>query len=328
MISTRVYYSTTKPHGASQDMIYLNTIFKSMLPNSEMIKDFSYKSSDLAVIHAHVNRRIQNMSPEQILKTIKNREKGDFVCFRRYVIEQQKLNGGHVLFSDSNFFKYKEGRSRGNDFYLRYSLNGVDPTLGYYFDGDVDPSRWEQISKDFGITLKPWRQNGNEIVILMQRHNGWSMNGQSAIEWCINTIAKIRSHTNRKIVIRKHPGDKVKEFLNDFRQLPNCNSNVHISVNRDILQDLSTAWCTITYNSSPGIISSIEGIPTFVTDPDPRRSHAFEVSNTDLSRIESPLMIDRQKWIERVSMSHYNVSDIKRGILKKNIERHIKKNGK
>jgi len=65
-----------------------------------------------------------------------------------------------------------------------------------------------------------------------------------------------------------------------------------------------------------------------VLDPIPARSHAFEISNTDISRIEDPLMPDRQGWIERISMSHYKVSDIQSGLLKNNIERYIQKHGK
>lgn len=328
MTSTRVYLGTTKNESLRENYIYMSAIWKSMLPDSKIIKDFSYEKSDLAVIHAYVNKRIQDMTPEEVLRTINEIGKGDFVCFRRYVIEQQKMNNGHVLFSDSNFFKYKESINKGNNFYLRYSLNGVDPTSGYYFDDEVDPSRWRQISKDFGISLKPWRQNGNSILILMQRHNGWSMNDTSSIDWCINTIKEIRKYSDRNIIIRRHPRDKVKEFLSKFNELPNCDRNVHISFNKDILQDLSTAWCTVTYNSSPGIISAVEGVPTFVLDPIPARSHAFQIANLDLSRIEDPLMPDRQAWIERISMSHYKVSDIQSGILKNKIERFIQKNGK
>ncbi len=32
------------------------------------------------------------LTPEEVLKTIEERGKGDFVCFRRHVIEQQKIN--------------------------------------------------------------------------------------------------------------------------------------------------------------------------------------------------------------------------------------------
>ena len=80
-----------------------------------------------------------------------------------------------------------------------------------------------------------------------------------------------------------------------------------------ILDDLKNAWATITYNSSPGVASAIEGVPVFVTDKTPEKSQAHSVSNTDLNTIETPIMPDRQLWIEGIAMSHYNFNDLKDG---------------
>ena len=70
---------------------------------------------------------------------------------------------------------------------------------------------------------------------------------------------------------------------------------------------------TITYNSSPGVASAIEGIPLFVTDPTPQISQAFPVANTDLSQIETPDVFERQQWIEKLAMSHFNFADLEKG---------------
>jgi hypothetical protein len=59
----------------------------------------------------------------------------------------------------------------------------------------------------------------------------------------------------------------------------------------------------------------------FVTDPNPRISQAYEVSNHSLSLLENPQMPDRQGWIERISMSHWNNEDVLTG----QAWRHIKK---
>jgi hypothetical protein len=198
--------------------------------------------------------------------------------------------------------------------------------IWYYFDDEIDPSRWKQISKDYGLKLKPWRKTGDKILILMQRHNGWSMNNEDSIEWCTSVIKEIRKYSDRDIIIRRHPRDKVKQYLENFYKLPNCGKNIYISNSKDIVEDLSKSWCTITYNSSPGIISAIEGVPTFVLDPISKRSHAFDIANLDISSIENPLMPDRERWIEKISMSHYKISDIKAGMLKNRIERYFQKN--
>ena len=34
-----------------------------------------------------------------------------------------------------------------------------------------------------------------------------------------------------------------------------------------LLKDLHDAWCVISYNSSPGVVSRCWGVPVFVLDP-------------------------------------------------------------
>jgi hypothetical protein len=98
---------------------------------------------------------------------------------------------------------------------------------------------------------------------------------------------------------------------------------VFLSVKENIADDLRGAWATITYNSSPGVVSAIEGIPTFVTDPDPRNSQAYDIANTDLSKIEDPNMPERLEWIRKVSMSHWNFEDLKSGEAWKHMRNYL-----
>ena len=55
---------------------------------------------------------------------------------------------------------------------------------------------------------------------------------------------------------------------------------------RTLMQDLMNAYCVISYNSSPAVVSAIEGVPIFVLDPE--RSQAKEVANTNLRDLENP----------------------------------------
>ena len=57
----------------------------------------------------------------------------------------------------------------------------------------------------------------------------------------------------------------------------------------------------------------IEGVPVFVTDPFPERSQACAVANKKFSDIESPKEFDRQDWIERLCMSHWNFDELSSG---------------
>jgi hypothetical protein len=225
---------------------------------------------------------------------------------RQHAVELQKKNQRRSLIVDSSLFLYS---NKSNPLhYLRYSFDGVFPTTGFYFDQDIDSERWNQISKDLGINLKPWRTQGNHILICLQRNGGWSMRGLDVIQWMNNTIKEIRKYSQRPIVVRAHPGDKkIGGYLKVNHNL------VSLSTKPDLREDLRNAWATVVYNSSPSVASILEGIPAFLTDPQPEHSQSLAVANTDISKIENPIMIDRQAWVERLSMCHWKFEELKSG---------------
>lgn len=225
---------------------------------------------------------------------------------RRSAYDRQISRGKKALIVDSNLFLYANKLNPKH--YLRYSFNGVFPTTGFYFDTDIDPTRWQKISKDFNIELKPFRSNGNHILICLQRHGGWSMRGLSTIDWVNKTISEIKKYSNRPIVVRTHPGDKK---INRILRIDH--PDVTISKNEKLTDDFKNAWATVVYNSSPSVASIIEGIPSFLTDPEPKHSQSYEVANLDLKNIENPILIDRQQWIEKLSMCHWSFDELRSG---------------
>jgi hypothetical protein len=250
---------------------------------------FDLIDCDLAVIQGFVHEQ-GKVLPHLIL--------------RKQILEKQAHNKKNTLIADSNLFLYSN--TVNPQHYLRYSLNGIFPTTGFYFDKNIIPERWTKISKNLNLDLKPWRKSGNHILICAQRNGGWSMQGYNVIDWIKNTINEIRKHSDRPIIVRGHPGDKKTSFqgLQKF---------VKISTQTNLIDDLRNSWATITYNSSPGVASAIEGIPVFVLDKNFLNSQASDVANKDLQFIEAPKMPERQTWIEKISMSHWNFEELKSG---------------
>lgn len=226
---------------------------------------------------------------------------------RKLVSETQKKAGKHTLIVDSNLFNYNVGKEHHLQ-YLRYSLNGVFPTTGNYFNSVIDPMRWKIISQDLNINLKDWRTNGNHILICTQRNGGWSMKGLDVMQWVYQMIGEIRKITDRPIVVRGHPGDKqAKSYLGIKTK------KWQLSTNQNITDDFKNCWAVITYNSSPGVAAAIEGIPVFVTDPEARMSQAFDVANTKLSELENPQIFERQQWLEKLAMCHWKFEELSNG---------------
>ena len=250
----------------------------------EIVESVNIVNSDVAVIQGFVHQDISR--PHLLL--------------RRGILDSNP----NTVVIDSNLFQFSNPDLQ--NYYLRYSLNGIFPTTGFYFDNKLDTSRWQAISKKLNIHMLDWRTAGGHVLICLQRVDGWSMCGSNVQDWLDQTVAKIRQYTNRPIVVRKHPGDRRQDHLKFSKKY-------HVSTNPSILQDLKNCWATITYNSSPGIASLINGVPVFVTDPVPQQSQTWPVCDTDLSLIETPTMHDRSEWIHRISQSHWNDDEVASG---------------
>jgi hypothetical protein len=299
---TVTVYHKTVPNLKSQEKIDLLKFFSQ---GSSVIEDqvfdsydYQYIPSDVAVIQGWINTG--------------GSKTGIHLSLRDTVVREQLKRNKYVIAVDSNLFLYSN--TDNPQHYLRYSFNGVFPNTGIYCDTLIDSARWKKISNNLGIYLKDYRATGNHILLCLQRNGGWSMSGVDVQDWAVETISKIRSYTDRPILIRPHPGDKAsREYLDpcSAKCRIKFSKNVVLSANSNLVDDLRNCWAAINYNSSPVVGAAIEGVPIFVMDP--ARSQCTEVANTDLSQIENPQMFDRQKWVERLSMFHWNFDELKSG---------------
>lgn len=231
---------------------------------------------------------------------------GAHLILRQQVIDHQRSKNRHVMIIDSNLYGFLAPQDFNR--YLRYSLDGIFPTTGYYFDNNIDTTRWADIAADYGFTERPWRDRGKRILICLQRSGGWSMDGQEVLSWLGVTVAKLRAFTDRPLVIRAHPGS-----LGIVPDVQRQHPDIKLSTNEDLRQDLDGAWATVTYNSSPGVASVLWGVPAFVTDPIPQRSQAWPWVSTNISDIESPHMPDRIEFYHKLAQCHWATSDLASG---------------
>jgi len=225
---------------------------------------------------------------------------------RRQVIAN--THNKHTLIIDSNLFNYKVGLLHKMQ-YTRFSLDNIFPTQGYYFDSIVKPDRWSKISKNLNLTLKPYRKTGSHILVCTQRNGGWSMKGLPVFNWLVDILNQLQKLSDRPIVVRTHPGDKKSRLYTDKIRFP----NVTISKKQSICEDFLDAWAVVTYNSSPGVAAAIEGLPCFITDPNPKDSQAYDIGNYSLQDIENPLLKNRENWVEKIAMSHWNLDETASG---------------
>lgn len=270
-----------------------------------IITDYNPVDADVAVVQGFVHPGSKNSL---------------HLNLRKAVFEKQQREGKRSIIVDSNLFLYADpGNTRG---YLRYSYDGIFPNTGEYCNADPDAQRWNKISQELGLSLKPTKRDGRNILICCQRDGGWSMGDNKLLPWLVKTVTEIKRWSDRRIVIRFHPGDK--NVLNHKRSLARYRlPNVVVSHNENILQDFVTAYAVVNYNSSPAIASAVEGIPTFVLDPE--HSQAADVAHHSLSELENIREFDREAWAYRMAQMHWNLQELKDGTAWQHLRNWAKK---
>ena len=158
------------------------------------------------------------------------------------------------------------------------------------------------------MRLQPWHQ-GDYILIAMQRSDSEQWAGLPAAEqWLEHAVNRICEHTDRPIVVRPHPRQKLKPIPGVKIQQPQALRGTYDEF--DFRSNLGRAWAVVNENSGPGSQAVIDGVPAFVGAD----SMALPVANTDFAHIENPRMPERSVWLEQLCHTEWTLGEIATGL--------------
>jgi hypothetical protein len=185
----------------------------------------------------------------------------------------------------------------------KLGINGTCLTADY--GKELIPDRASQL----GAQIKPWTNAGYNIVVACQRNDSEQWSGQPpTIAWLTETARKIRQHTDKPIVIRPHPRQRIANIPGCVIESPRPIPGTYDSFNYD--QCLKTTWAVVNHNSGPGTQAVLNGVPAFVGST----SLAAPVGNLDLAQIENPLRPDRTQWMEQLAHTEWTIPEIESGL--------------
>lgn len=191
----------------------------------------------------------------------------------------------------------------------RVGLNGINRNADFG-KGDIDMKR----HKLFNVKMKPWSQKKDGyVVICTQRPDSVQWEGMvDSVQWITETIDEIKKYTNRGIVIRPHPRDRITNYDAVFEK---HKDNIYFDAPKVSGQDKVNferikeyAWCVVNYCTGPGIQALFEGIPVIVGEPSLAYPHTTLMEN-----IETPKMEDRLGWFNQLCHTEWFVSEIAEG---------------
>lgn len=182
---------------------------------------------------------------------------------------QEAIRNGPFVFVDHAYFA--RGYKRGN---FRVIRSGIHQTTLKRVSGP----------KTFTPNFKPWRRGSHILVfppsLTMQETFG-------AHKWVEETVAEIRKHTDRKIIVKhKHTVEPLEHYLRD-------------------------AHCVVGYGTVASVEAAMHGVGV-VSGP---HCPATPIS-TPIEKIEDPIYPDREAWFNSLTHSQFHVSEITSGLCK------------
>lgn len=206
----------------------------------------------------------------------------DVLCiWNRYgeveaIADRFEAAGGTVIVAENGYLNPGGGNPKfdaheGKPGYYALALDGHNGS-GRWPSGDG--SRW----KALGIELKPWRTDGEHILVCPNRPFGSKVMMPPA-GWAESVAMKFRARVDeRDVRIRPHPGNKRPE--------------------RALAEDLKDCWHVVIWASSVGIYALIEGIPV-------RRDAPYWICDE--------LKFRREDSFERLAWAQWHIDEIATG---------------
>lgn len=151
--------------------------------------------------------------------------------------------------------------------------------------------------KKFNKTFSPWKKNGTKILIAKPDDKPMRFYDLDLDHWLEQTIAEIKKHTDRPIVVRDRAAKRIDRIATNTLQ--------------EALSD--DVFALVTFNSVAATESIFYGIPAFTLAP---ANGASPVSCQDLSKIDTPYYPDSDKlyaWACHLAYGQFHVSELKNG---------------
>ena len=308
-------------------VVYLNTLprIKNHNIKVQIMRAFAegaIKSGARCLISESVtDRKLYRTRLAVILGWVGMSYSGPHIYFRESIIKKQQDDGAKVMSIDGSCFKFHH---QHENMWLRYSLDSVFWNTGNYGNQNSSAQHWNMIKNTLGISVSPWSNGGENILICLQRDNGWNAKGFDQDLWLRKTIKKIRSLTNEPIRVRAHPGDlnrnrtKTKHDWSWVNQIEGV--SLIDSINVTLHQSMKTARCAVFYNSSSSVLSVLKGIPTFVSE---ESAVTWKVANTNLKNILQPSMPDRSQWLHDLGQADWTITQSRNGNIYQHFEKYL-----
>lgn len=201
------------------------------------------------------------------------------------------------------------------DIYYEVGFDGIKRRADYCVR-KAPEDRW----RDLNVEMRPWRTDGDHILLIGQTLFGLSSQKVNIYDWYRLAVKRIRAQTNRLIVFRHHPrlvkiraeGSRLDKDRREITKALGSPKGFEWSQGWTMADDLKNAWCAVNYTSNAGVQAVLKGVPVFAGSDG---NMAWEVANQDVKmvNIESPSFPERKQWVYNLAYAQWNVAEMIEG---------------
>ena len=204
------------------------------------------------------------------------------------IIKQCWANKRPFRYMDSGYLGNRPGfkNPQGWKYWHRIVPNNLQHDAVIPRPGD----RWNRL----GLEISR-RRPGSAILIAAPDEKPCKFYDIDLDTWLAETVATIKQHTDRPIIIRERNRSRTDRKIN---RVENALADVHAMV---------------TFNSIAGTEAILAGTPVFVMAP---CNAARPVSNLDLSKIDNPWFPDQDQilaWAHHLAYGQFHIDEFRNG---------------
>jgi hypothetical protein len=159
--------------------------------------------------------------------------------------------------------------------------------LGFHNDHTKVLASGSQRFRDLGIELKPWRTEGDHILVCPNRSFGRPERIMPP-DWAEKAQKRLQSLTKRPVRVRSHPGNNAPQ--------------------RPLSEDLKGCWAVYVWSSSVAVHALAAGIPCFIEGGYQILKPASATGSPD-----NPVCPERLPHFETLANGQFQLREIERG---------------
>lgn len=150
------------------------------------------------------------------------------------------------------------------------------------------PERWEALD----TPIKPWAPPGDHVLVCDQRGLGSDLM-RSPDAFGDTTFRQLKKYTERRIVVRKHPGRHRPQYT--------------------LEQQMENAWAVVVWSSNVATVALLQGIPVFGCAPYIITEGAVQRGLEDLEFPIRPEDPARLTTMQQLAWAQWSVAEIANG---------------